>query len=62
MEIRIGPEAAKDLEYIKSISNKGLFNHIELLLKSIIETPYTGIGKPEPLKHNWSGKWSKPID
>jgi toxin YoeB len=62
MEIRLGPEATKDLAYIKSIGNTRIIKRIELLLKSIMITPFEGVGKPEPLKHNWSGKWSRRID
>jgi len=29
---------------------------------SIIETPFEGIGKPEPLKHEYAGCWSRRID
>lgn len=32
------------------------------LLKDISRTPFTGIGKPEPLKHKYSGFWSRRID
>ncbi|WP_304622671.1 Txe/YoeB family addiction module toxin [Pedobacter sp. Leaf170] len=32
------------------------------LIQSIIETPFTGIGKPEALKHNWAGFWSRRIN
>ena len=35
---------------------------IELLLESIIETPFEGIGKPEALKYNFSGYWSGRIN
>ncbi|WP_317045993.1 Txe/YoeB family addiction module toxin [Flavobacterium laiguense] len=31
-------------------------------MASIQETPYEGIGKPEPLKHNLSGLWSRRIN
>ena len=24
--------------------------------------PFSGLGEPEPLKHNWSGYWSRRID
>ena len=47
--------------WIKS-GNKTILNKILLLVKSIIEEPYNGIGKPEPLKHNLSGCWSRRID
>ena len=35
---------------------------INELLKDISRNPYEGIGKPEPLKFNYSGFWSRRID
>lgn len=32
------------------------------LLKDIAEYPYTGIGKPEPLKYELAGYWSRRIN
>ena len=32
------------------------------LLKSIQETPFKGLGKPEPLKYDLQGYWSRCID
>ena len=32
-----------------------VFKRINRLLKNIKETPFNGLGKPEPLKHNWTG-------
>ena len=34
---------------------------INRLIDAIQHQPYQGIGKPEPLKHNWSGYWSRRI-
>ncbi len=34
---------------------------IETLLANISDTPFTGIGKPEELKYNWAGFWSRRI-
>ena len=34
---------------------------IERLLKEIQQTPFEGTGKPEALKHKWSGYWSRRI-
>lgn len=34
---------------------------INALLKDIIRNPYDGLGKPEQLKHNFSGIWSRRI-
>lgn len=35
---------------------------INALLKDIQRSPYYGAGKPEPLKENLSGWWSRRID
>ncbi|MEM6697083.1 MAG: Txe/YoeB family addiction module toxin [Bacteroidota bacterium] len=35
---------------------------IKTLLKSIQENPFKGIGKPEPLKHDLKGFWSRRIN
>tara|TARA_R110001606_G_scaffold98396_1_gene217402 strand:- start:2567 stop:2782 length:216 start_codon:yes stop_codon:yes gene_type:complete len=33
-----------------------------VLVKAIQVDPFQGIGKPEPLRHNLSGKWSRRIN
>ncbi|MBU2913734.1 Txe/YoeB family addiction module toxin [Reichenbachiella agariperforans] len=43
-------------------TNKKYVKKINDLLKAISREPYTGIGKPEPLKHNFQGFWSRRID
>ncbi len=35
---------------------------INQLLKDALRDPFSGIGKPEPLKDNLSGLWSRHID
>ncbi len=42
--------------------NKIIQQRIEQLIKSIIESPFEGIGKPEALKYNYSGYWSRRIN
>jgi toxin YoeB len=32
------------------------------LIKDILRSPFDGIGKPEPLKHEFAGCWSRRID
>lgn len=39
-----------------------MVSRINLLLKDIIRSPHSGIGKPEPLKHAFRGYWSRRID
>ena len=43
-------------------TNKKALKRINDLLKSISREPYSGIGKPEPLKHKYKGFWSRRID
>ncbi len=43
-------------------SDKKRLRKIHELLKEIALNPFEGIGKPEPLKHKYSGFWSRRID
>ena len=43
-------------------SDKKTLRKVNALLKDIQRSPYDGIGKPEPLKENLSGWWSRRID
>jgi toxin YoeB len=42
--------------------NKKLLKKINDLIKDIERKPFEGLGKPEPLKNNLSGWWSRRID
>ncbi|MCX6350471.1 MAG: Txe/YoeB family addiction module toxin [Bacteroidetes bacterium] len=42
-------------------TNPKIALRIRALIQDIIETPFQGIGKPEPLKHKWQGYWSRRI-
>lgn len=55
------PRAEEDLEYWKSTGNKQVMKRITRLLSDILEHPFTGIGKPEPLKGDLQGLWSRRI-
>jgi toxin YoeB len=44
------------------IEDKKIFKKINNLIKEIQRTPYDGIGKPEPLKFDLAGLWSRRID
>jgi len=50
-----------DYLYWQEIDKKTL-KRINILIKEIQREPFVGIGDPEPLKHNWSGCWSRRID
>jgi toxin YoeB len=62
MEIRYTPDAIKDLAFWKKSGNKIIQKRIFLLLEDICKHPFSGIGKPEPLKYELSGKWSRRIN
>ncbi len=41
--------------------DKKLLKRTNLLIKEVLRNPFQGIGKPEPLKANLSGHWSRRI-
>jgi toxin YoeB len=43
-------------------SNKSLFDRIHRLIVEAARNPFTGIGKPEPLKGELRGYWSRRIN
>lgn len=62
MEIIYSEKAIKDLEYWSKSGNKTILKKISSLIKAIQINPFEGIGKPEPLKYELSGYWSRRID
>ena len=50
-------------EYLSWQDTDGhMLKRINALMKDVARNGYTGIGKPEPLKKNLSGYWSRRID
>ena len=43
-------------------TDKKTLKRINLLIKAVKREPFQGIGEPQPLKHHWSGYWSRRID
>ncbi len=43
-------------------TDRALLKRINKLIKDIQRDPFDGIGKPEPLKHNLTGYWSRRIN
>ncbi|MFI3566159.1 Txe/YoeB family addiction module toxin, partial [Klebsiella pneumoniae] len=50
-----------DYLYWHEQGNKSNIKKINKLIKDIDRSPFAGLGKPEPLKHDLSGKWSRRI-
>lgn len=61
MIISFAEKGWEDYLYWQKI-DKRVLQRINLLIKEIKRHPFTGMGDPEPLKHNWSGYWSRRIN
>ena len=48
--------------YLHLQSDKRLLKRTNEILKDIVRNGYSGIGKPEPLKGEFPGYWSRRID
>jgi toxin YoeB len=60
--IEITKEAQKDIEKHFKSGNKVSINNISKILIELIDNPYEGIGRPEQLKYEYSGYWSRKIN
>ena len=61
-KIVLTEQAVEDYRFWKSSGNKAILNKITRLLEDMSEHPYIGIGKPEALKYELAGYWSRRID
>ena len=61
MKISLTPNALDDLRWWLANDRKRA-DRILALLAEITKTPFEGTGKPEPLKHQLAGCWSRRID
>ena len=59
--VSFSSQAFKDyIDWAKQ--NPDIFGKINELIKEILREPFKGIGKPEPLKGNLKGSWSRRIN
>ena len=61
MKLIFAEQAWEDYQYWQK-ADKKLLERINTLIKDISRTPFSGIGKPEPLKNALSGYWSRRIN
>ncbi|MEX6686943.1 Txe/YoeB family addiction module toxin [Danxiaibacter flavus] len=54
-------EAWEDYLYWQK-TDKNVLKKINTLIKESFKSPHTGVGKPEPLKYDLAGWWSRRID
>jgi len=59
--LKLTPQSHKDIARLQKVSVK-LLGKILLLIADIMEHPFEGKGKPEPLKGDLAGCWSRRID
>jgi toxin YoeB len=62
MEVVFSEKAQEDLAFWSKSGNKQILKKISELIKAIQLNPYEGIGKPEQLKHQLAGRWSRRIN
>lgn len=61
MKVRWTGQALKDYQHWQGTADQRVLERIRSLIESIKADPFTGIGKPEPLKHVPGGWWSRRI-
>ncbi|KJW13282.1 MULTISPECIES: Txe/YoeB family addiction module toxin [Levilactobacillus] len=61
MGIYWSDDAWQDYRYWQDQGDKKKIRKINALIKDIARHPFSGQGKPEPLKHELTGKWSRRI-
>jgi len=61
MMIKFSTAAWEDYLYWQ-MTDKTMLKRINQLIRDIQHDPFSGIGKPEPLKHQLTGFWSRRID
>ena len=57
-----GNRCYSSLQKMPGSQDKKTLKRINTLIKEIQRDPFTGIGKPEPLKYDFQGAWSRRID
>lgn len=60
MRLIFADESWEDYLYWQK-TDKKILKKINELIKDISRSPFSGIGKPEPLKHKYKGFWSRRI-
>lgn len=61
MRLVFDPNALEDLRYWVDTDRRKALKIIDLI-EAILKSPFEGIGKPEPLKHELASCWSRRID
>ena len=60
LELRWTARGQEDFAYWQR-TDKRIAAKIEALIADTLAHPFTGLGKPEPLRQEWNGYWSRRI-
>jgi toxin YoeB len=60
LEVYWTTQGQQDREYWRK-RDRRVLGRIDKLMADIREHPFAGIGKPEPLRYEWTGYWSRRI-
>jgi toxin YoeB len=60
VNLDISDQAREDIAYWNRQNNE-IAQRIFRLIENALATPFSGLGKPEPLKHSLQGYWSRRI-
>jgi toxin YoeB len=58
----ISQQAQQDIDTHKKAGNKAVLKKIGVLLEELTEHPFTGTGRPEQLRYQLAGFWSRRIN
>lgn len=61
-KLDITAKAQSDIDHFRKTRDKIILSKLMLLLSEIAIDPYSGTGKPEALKHELTGLWSRRIN
>ena len=60
--LEFSKQADNDITFHKKSGNKAVLKKLLVLLEELTEHPFTGSGKPEQLKYELTGFWSRRIN
>jgi len=62
LSLNFSDQAKLEIGHFKKTGNKAVLKKLLLLFNELATHPFEGTGKPEPLKYQFSGLWSRRIN
>lgn len=60
--LNFSKQAQNDVDFHKKSGNRAVLQKLLILLSELSEHPFEGAGKPEAMKHDLTGCWSRRIN